>query len=121
MRKVPTQVGATTGNNGRTEGMPEVQEPVLEHAASETQNAQVTSETLSQNSDVVNLVTSVTEIRIMDWQYVVRLEVDGTVAILSKKPIQRLRLGSLSVLPISELDFRVVPAQSSANFKASGG
>ena len=35
MRKVPSQMGATTGNNGRTEGLPEVQEPVLEHAAPE--------------------------------------------------------------------------------------
>ncbi len=66
MRKVPTYVGATTGNNGRTEGLPEVQESVLEHAAPETQNAQVTDETLSQNSDVVNLVTNVTGIRKTD-------------------------------------------------------
>lgn len=63
MRKVPTYVGATTGNNGRTEGLPEVQESVLEHAAPEAQNPQVTGKTLSQNSDVVNLVTNVTEIR----------------------------------------------------------
>lgn len=35
MRKVPSQMGATTGNDGRTEGMPEVQKPVLEHAAPE--------------------------------------------------------------------------------------
>jgi len=66
MRKVPTYVGATTGNNGRTEGLPEVQESVLEHAAPETQNAQVTGKTLSQNSDVVKLVTNVTEVRKTD-------------------------------------------------------
>jgi len=32
MRKMPTQMG-TTGNDGGTEGLSEVQKPVLEHAA----------------------------------------------------------------------------------------
>jgi hypothetical protein len=51
-------VGATTGNNGRTEGLPEVQKPVLEHAPTE--------EEITRGGDVVNLVTSVTEIRKTD-------------------------------------------------------
>ena len=46
--------------------MPEVQKPVLEHAPTEAQNPQVTDGKIAQNSDVVNLVTSVTEIRKMD-------------------------------------------------------
>lgn len=46
--------------------MPEVQKPVLEHAPTEAQNPQVTDGKIAQNSGVVNLVTSVTEIRKMD-------------------------------------------------------
>ena len=46
--------------------MPKVQKPVLEHAQTETQNPQIANKTLSQNSDVVNLVTSVTKIRKTD-------------------------------------------------------
>ena len=60
MRKVPTQVSATTGNNGRTKGMPEVQKPVLEHAPTEAK------EEITRETGVVNLVTSVTEIRKTD-------------------------------------------------------
>ena len=41
--------------------MPEVQKPVLEHATPEAREEEITRE-----NDVVNLVTSVTEIRIMD-------------------------------------------------------
>ena len=61
MRKVPTQVGATTGNNGRTEGLPEVQKPVLEHAPTKAREEEIT-----RDGGVVNLVTSVTEIRKMN-------------------------------------------------------
>jgi len=61
MRTVPTQVGAATGNHRGTKGMPEVQKPVLEHAPTETRKEEITRE-----SDVVNLVTSVTEIRKTD-------------------------------------------------------
>jgi hypothetical protein len=35
MREMPTQVGSTTGNEGRAEGLPEMQESVLECAAPE--------------------------------------------------------------------------------------
>jgi hypothetical protein len=61
MRTVPTQVGAATGNHRGTKGMPEVQEPVLEHAPTETREEEIT-----RDGDVVNLVTSVTEIRKTD-------------------------------------------------------
>jgi hypothetical protein len=39
MREMPTQVGST-GNNGGAEGLPEVQESVLEHAAPEARQNQ---------------------------------------------------------------------------------
>jgi hypothetical protein len=58
MRTMSTQMGSTAGNNGRTEGLPEVQEPVLEHAPTEAQNPQVTGVTLAQNSGVVKSVNS---------------------------------------------------------------
>jgi len=59
-------MGAATGNQRGTKGMPEVQKPLLEHAPTEAQNPQVTGDTLAQNSDVVNLVTSVTDVRKTD-------------------------------------------------------
>jgi hypothetical protein len=40
--------------------MPEVQKPVLEHATTEAQNAQVEDSTLPESNGVVKLVTSVT-------------------------------------------------------------
>ena len=74
MRTVPTQVGAATGNHRGTEGMPEVQKPVLEHAPTETREEEITRET-----DVVNSVTSVTNplsVRKMDSP---RVEVSYTM------------------------------------------
>jgi len=45
-------MGAATGNQRGTKGMPEVQKPVLEHAPTEAQNPQVTGDILTQNSTV---------------------------------------------------------------------
>jgi hypothetical protein len=56
MREMSTQVGAASGNNGRTEGMPEVQKPVLEHAAPKARPKEI-----SQGADSVKLVTVVTD------------------------------------------------------------
>jgi hypothetical protein len=43
-------MGAATGNQRGTEGMPEVQKPVLEYAPTEAQNPQVTDDILTQNT-----------------------------------------------------------------------
>ena len=51
--------------------MPEVQKPVLEHAPTEAREEEIT-----RDSDVVNLVTSVTEIRKTDSP---RVEVSYTM------------------------------------------
>lgn len=60
MRKVSTQVGST-GNNGRTEGLPEVQESVLEHAAPEANQkprlaGRLAGQTVGENDSVVKSV-----------------------------------------------------------------
>ena len=59
MREVPTQVGSTTGNDGGAEGLPEVQESVLEYAAPEArQNQGLTSrladQTVAEGGHAVN-------------------------------------------------------------------
>jgi hypothetical protein len=64
MRTVPTQMGAARDNRG-TKGMPEMQKPVLEHAASETREEEITRET-----GVVKLVTNVTSA----WEWAVSLD-----------------------------------------------
>lgn len=58
MRTLRTSVGAATGNQRGTKGMPEMQEPVLEHAPSEAQNPQVTGDTLAQNDCIDKSVTT---------------------------------------------------------------
>jgi hypothetical protein len=50
MRTLWSPMGAATGNHRGTEGMPEVQKPVLEYAPTEAQNPQVTDDILAQNS-----------------------------------------------------------------------
>jgi len=63
MRTLWSPVGAATGNQRGTKGMPEVQKPVLEHAPTEAQNPQVTGVTLAQNSDIVKSVTCTENVR----------------------------------------------------------
>ena len=58
MRTLRTSVGAATGNYRGTKGMPEMQEPVLEHAPSEAQNPQVTDGKLAQNACIDKSVTT---------------------------------------------------------------
>jgi hypothetical protein len=66
MRTMPTQMGSTAGNNGRTEGLPEVQKPVLEYTASEAQKEQMTAENVAQDSCAVNGTPDTSSVRIMD-------------------------------------------------------
>jgi hypothetical protein len=61
MREMPTQVGST-GNNGGAEGLPEMQESVLEHAAPEASQNQGLAGRLAdgdyrKNGDSVNTGT----------------------------------------------------------------
>ena len=55
MRTMSTQMGSTAGVNGRTEGLPEVQESVLEHAPTETrQEKELTADKpVVKSTDVV--------------------------------------------------------------------
>jgi hypothetical protein len=82
MRTLRASMGAATGNQRGTKGMPEVQKPVLEHAPSEAQNPQVTGDTLAQNSAIDKGVTSVTAVRNMDrMKMTVECSDPGVVAV----------------------------------------
>ena len=47
MREMPTHMGSASGNDGGAEGLPEVQESVLEHATEETANQDAQRLTMS--------------------------------------------------------------------------
>lgn len=65
MREMPTSVGAT-GNNGRTEGLPEMQKPVLEHSASEA----CAEKEIARDSGVVKMVTKVPKLTVVrTWRH----------------------------------------------------
>lgn len=66
MRTMWTPMGAASGNQRGTKGMPEVQKPVLEHAATEAQNPQVTGDTVAQNGAVAATDFQVGDVRKTD-------------------------------------------------------
>jgi hypothetical protein len=57
MRAMSTQMGSTAGNNGRTEGMPEVQVSLLEHAAPTEEITGTADGDYPQDNGAVNGVT----------------------------------------------------------------
>ena len=88
MREMPTQVGST-GNNGGAEGLPKVQESVLEHAAPEANQTsrlagRLANRDYPENSGFVNVGTvrktdtgyetelSMTKVKIIDAEPIVK-------------------------------------------------